>query len=315
MHVHRTAALAAAAIVVSGTGLGVAQAAASTASPLANTSFKTVAASTGQWDVSGSVLDSDGDPLDDVSVEAFKIHGDAPVASSITYGGEFDLYLDSGRYRITVTDLDGVYPSLVVSSDMLVKKDRMLGETQMLFPAPRSTRDPVVKGRAVVGEPLSAKSGVWDTDGLSFSYTWTTGGQVVGNRATYTPSAADVGKSIRVTVTAESDGAKPGTASSALQPVAKAPSSTIVKSAKVRARQVTLPVEVRGAGGLKGLVVVREVGNTRVLSKVATTGKGAWAGIVNLSGVSAGQHRYTVTFTGSSGVADSAVRSEVVRVK
>src|SRR5581483_2443266 len=74
--------------------------------------------------------------------------------------------------------------------------------------APSNTALPVITGTATVGQQLSASTGSWNgTAPLTYSYRWqrcdSSGCVDVGsNAATYTPTSADAGATIRVIVTA-----------------------------------------------------------------------------------------------------------------
>ncbi|WP_164478027.1 M1 family aminopeptidase [Nocardioides pantholopis] len=64
---------------------------------------------------------------------------------------------------------------------------------------------PTIDGTPAVGTVLTAVPGPWD-DGVTLSYRWLVGDVEVGVGATYTPTAADLGKPVAVAVT----GSKPG---------------------------------------------------------------------------------------------------------
>jgi hypothetical protein len=77
--------------------------------------------------------------------------------------------------------------------------------------APAEITPPTVSGSAVVGQRLTATTGTWQgTDPISYSYAWQTCNAGVTNCSgtgktdqTYTVAASDVGKRIRVRVTAK----------------------------------------------------------------------------------------------------------------
>jgi hypothetical protein len=58
----------------------------------------------------------------------------------------------------------------------------------------------------VAGSPLELVPGSWNTDDVTVSFTWTVAGADPGDASTYTPTAADVGKSVSVLVTASKAG-------------------------------------------------------------------------------------------------------------
>ena len=66
-----------------------------------------------------------------------------------------------------------------------------------------NTVAPTITGTAQVGQRLTASTGAW-ASGASFTYSWRRSGTTapVGTASTYTPVAADIGKTLSVTVTA-----------------------------------------------------------------------------------------------------------------
>ncbi len=66
---------------------------------------------------------------------------------------------------------------------------------------------PKVSGTAKVGVKLTAKPGSW-TSGTKLTYQWSVGGKAVkgATKSTYTPKAADRGKTVKVTVTGSKSG-------------------------------------------------------------------------------------------------------------
>ena len=83
-------------------------------------------------------------------------------------------------------------------------------------PTITNTAKPAISGDAVVGGALAASQGTWDTGGLTFSYQWLRGGEPIegATSAAYTPGVADLGKVVRVKVTATRPGFNSGTATS-----------------------------------------------------------------------------------------------------
>ncbi|WP_232421798.1 glycoside hydrolase family 3 N-terminal domain-containing protein [Nocardioides sp. Iso805N] len=90
-------------------------------------------------------------------------------------------------------------------------------------PALISTGAPRIAGTPRVGVALTATPGSWNVAGASVTYQWLVSGRPIARatRAVYTPSAADVGKRLTVTVTARKSGYGDGKATSAMtSPVA-----------------------------------------------------------------------------------------------
>ena len=102
--------------------------------------------------------------------------------------------------------------------------------TELVSAAPARVADPVVTGSAVVGSRLTASQGTWTNSPTSFAYQWvrcpSSGGNPTGSdcaaiggatTSSYVVSTADVGRPLRVRVTA-SNGS--GSATSASNPTA-----------------------------------------------------------------------------------------------
>lgn len=75
-------------------------------------------------------------------------------------------------------------------------------------PAMQSSAPPTISGTAQVGVELSALPGTWTPGDGTYTYSWMAAGTPVssGSSATYTPTAADLGKTISVEVTASKTG-------------------------------------------------------------------------------------------------------------
>jgi len=82
--------------------------------------------------------------------------------------------------------------------------------------APTAKVRPTVTGTAKVGKKLTASPGTWSTTGLRFTYQWLRDGKAVAGATSsaYRVTSADVGKRMRVKVTAKRNGHLPGTSTS-----------------------------------------------------------------------------------------------------
>ncbi|RFA08295.1 hypothetical protein B7R54_02940 [Subtercola boreus] len=71
-----------------------------------------------------------------------------------------------------------------------------------------TTTVPTISGTAKVGTVLAAKRGTWGPTPITFTYTWKRSGTAIAGAtgATYTPVAADAGKTLIVTVTGTKSG-------------------------------------------------------------------------------------------------------------
>src|SRR5690349_20184685 len=88
---------------------------------------------------------------------------------------------------------------------------------------------PTTTGTPKVGQALTANEGTWTPDGVTFTYKWLAEGtaKTGATSKTYTPTAADVGKRIQVTVTGTKAGYLPtfvtSQATAAVMPATAAP--------------------------------------------------------------------------------------------
>jgi hypothetical protein len=102
--------------------------------------------------------------------------------------------------------------------------------------APTNTVRPVVSGTASQGQTVSASSGSWTGSPTSYAYQWQDGGttNIAGaTSASYTASAADVGHTLDVVVTATNAGGSASASSAATAivvapPPPSAPSNTVL---------------------------------------------------------------------------------------
>ncbi|WP_340539782.1 family 78 glycoside hydrolase catalytic domain [Nocardioides sp. GXZ039] len=173
---------------------------------------------------------------------------------------------------------------------------------------------PQITGAAMVGRTLSSTTGTWNTTGLGFTRQWLRNGSPIAGatRATYTPSAADVGKRISVRVTATKAGLAPGTAVSAsTAPVAKATAtvSVAVSRTQVKAgKKVTVRSTVK-ATGATATGKVRFLVDGKVVGTATLKGSKASTKVV----VAKGRHRVTVRYLGSPSVAAATSAPATVR--
>lgn len=82
--------------------------------------------------------------------------------------------------------------------------------------AVKSTAPPAITGTPKVDQSLALTPGSWNRAGVTYKYQWLSGGQPISGATgtTYTPTAAQVGGTFAVKVTASKAGFKPGTATS-----------------------------------------------------------------------------------------------------
>jgi GH43 family beta-xylosidase len=176
--------------------------------------------------------------------------------------------------------------------------------------APVATTAPVVSGDPVVGRTLTASTGAWDTDGLTFGYQWLRDGVPVpgATSARLVLGGDDVGHRIAVQVTATRAGGPAGVAAApSTAPVAKAAARVRLRLADRtppagRRTRLTVAVATRPVSvGATGDVVVRVDG--RVVRRLRLDDGKA---VLRLA-FKPGRHTVKVTYAGSRAVsADSA---------
>lgn len=156
------------------------------------------------------------------------------------------------RVRVTATNADG---SATAASNATVL---VAAASQ----PPERVSDPVVSGTPRAGSTLTATQGQWRNNPTSFAYQWvrcpTSGGNPTGSDcaaiggatvATYQVSTADVGRRLRVRVTAtNSDGsatsASNATALVQAAPPAPAPTGCPAGTGAIRPEQITPPARL-----------------------------------------------------------------------
>jgi 5-hydroxyisourate hydrolase-like protein (transthyretin family) len=186
--------------------------------------------------ITGTVTRPDGiTPIPFITVEVTRQAGDGwevvdPDAFfSTDEDGTFDVGgLPTGTYRVQFRDeFEGIWqdewyddataeaPTVVTVTGgaTVVGIDASLARTSTPV-AFENLEPPSISGRAVVGRTLTASPGEWTPTGATFAYEWLADGEPVGTGTTYAPTAADVGKSISVQVTAASPDFDDGVATS-----------------------------------------------------------------------------------------------------
>jgi hypothetical protein len=95
--------------------------------------------------------------------------------------------------------------------------------------APTNTVAPAITGTPAVGQLLTVSNGTWTGTPLVFNYQWKANGTNVGSAVnTYTPTSADIGKTITCTVTAVNAGGSTPATSAGVGPVTSgAPVNTV----------------------------------------------------------------------------------------
>ena len=179
--------------------------------------------------------------------------------------------------------------------------------------APTFTTQPSVSGTYRLGQTLTANPGAWGTGATpTFTYQWRRGGQPVAGAtsATYAVTAADLGSTLSVVVTATRAAYAPATFTTSALPVAKLPSATtITGKKKVRAGKpvrVVLGVLVDGLAP-DGTVTVLD--GTRALKTVPIA---SGSRTLKVKGLKPGKHKLSAVYSGSGATEES--RSKVLKL-
>jgi hypothetical protein len=180
--------------------------------------------------------------------------------------------------------------------------------------APTFTTQPSVSGAYRLGQTLTANPGAWGTGSTpTFTYQWRRGGQPItgATSSTYAVTAADLGSTLSVTVTATRAAYAPATFTTSALPVAKLPSTTtITGKKKVRAGKpvrVVLGVLVDGLAP-NGTVTVLD--GTRTLKTVPIA---SGSRTLKVKGLKPGKHKLSAVYSGSDATEQS--RSKVLKLR
>ena len=257
-----------------------------------------------RYDISGAVADAWGGYLDWIDVTATPVGGGPVEASAITYGGEFDLWVEPGTYVIELTDLDEVMaPTSYSGQVVVVDEDVDLGTITMLYEEPWALLSPKIIGEARPGLTLSATHGTWDTPDLSFSYTWLVDGVPAGTGPKYKVQPGDVGSKVVVRVKATTEGYEPGFEKSGPKLVVPWPVDAVGRLLDGtipagRAAKVKVLLRSDAPFDVTGLVKVTERGRTLGKARVVRTDDGRV--VVSVPGLGVGKHSLVVSYGGSS---------------
>ena len=158
-------------------------------------------------------------------------------------------------YTLTVADLGSTIRVAVTASNPGGNTTAVSTQTATVAqpPPPANTGLPAISGSAVVGQLLSASTGVWSGNPTSYAYEWrrcdTTGAActaiLAATGSTYTLTVADLGSTIRVAVTASNPGGNTTALSTQTAVVAAAPTGGSFGQS-----QVGTLVDTGGAGYL-----------------------------------------------------------------
>ncbi|KQW49253.1 hypothetical protein ASC77_11235 [Nocardioides sp. Root1257] len=159
--------------------------------------------------IAGTVAEADGTPIAGASVTVdFADPNDSGwldtrVRTKTAEDGSYDVSrLPASTYSLTITSPYGTveYPKLVVAAGTTVRRNVRFPYAQQVD----NRRRPRIVGKAKVGHKVTAKPGAWNPSRVTLRYRWVVGGRPVARatHASYRLRAADVGKRLRVRVTA-----------------------------------------------------------------------------------------------------------------
>jgi hypothetical protein len=215
--------------------------------------------------ITGTLLNKAGQPMANAFLQAYTPDGSLVTrATSTDAAGKYTIAgLTSGNYTLrvlggfvagdlysgnVVTEAAST-PVTVVSGAATTHNLSYVGVTPAL-----TTQVPTITGTAKVGSTLTAVTGTWGPAPVALTYQWKANGTASGlpiagaTASTYKLTAADVGKTISVTVTGTKAGyttaattsARTGTVM-ALNPVLTAPVPAITGTAKVGSTLTAAP--------------------------------------------------------------------------
>ncbi len=245
--------------------------------------------------LTGWTLDLDGYQLDDVTVTATDVATGRTVASALSYGGEYELWVPIGIYDLSY-ERDGYAPS---TRRVTVLASQYLEDVTMLLPAPTATVAPSFGSRARVGDSVVADPGTWTLDGLTLRYQWRADGVALpgatDDRLRVTPRL--VRSELTVTVSASRVGHARGSATS--DPVVVTPARLGLELATPRrsAGRWRVPFALSGPAWLDADGTVTFCTGRACIDARVTDG----AGTATLPGARHGRS-YDVTYDGPRGV-------------
>jgi hypothetical protein len=179
---------------------------------------------------------------------------------------------------------------------------------------PTFTTQPSVTGAYRLGQTLTANPGAWGAGATpTFTYQWRRGGQPIpgATSSTYAVSAADLGSTLSVTVTATRTAYEPATFTTSALPVAKlASTTTLTGKKKVRAGKpvrVVLGVVVDGVDPDGTITVLDGTRELKTVPIASGTRK------LKVKGLKPGKHQLSAVYSGSGATEES--RSKVLKIR
>lgn len=136
--------------------------------------------------------------------------------------GIINRLLEVGLVPLDALNLANGITAGTISADLLAEGSMVPAVAVLVANAvstPRNTVAPAITGTAQVGQTLTSTTGTWTGTGNTYARRWTADNVTIpgATAATYVPVVGDVGKVIRVVVTATNSG---GSASATSSPTA-----------------------------------------------------------------------------------------------
>jgi hypothetical protein len=173
----------------------------------------------------GTAVDESGQPVDDLTFFAYAADNPDEVVETAP-GGEFWHFwsMEVRPYKIKVVDATGRYEPTWVGGDDFASATAAtppISGTRELPPVvmnkrPSALASPALSGSAQLGSALTATTGVWRDEDLSFAYQWLRDGVPIpdATAAAYRVTSGDVGHDIAARVVAtDASGDRAGTTS------------------------------------------------------------------------------------------------------
>jgi protocatechuate 3,4-dioxygenase beta subunit len=266
------------------------------------------------YNLSGTVRDTDGNPLPGIAVTSADGAGLWDVTDRL---GNWYVEAPAGSYRLKFEDDAGKWANYVFSAGhdwaaeyysgvyqeaeatpVVVAGTQQIGlDAHLSMDAFGGLAPPVVSGSRAVGQVLTVSSGTWTTMPLTqFATTWWRGGTQVGSGPSYLVQAADAGGDLRVRVVA-TNGTHHATAYSAPAAIERLTSSVAVSGKSPKRGRVRLTIVVSAPGLTPPGTLTVKRGAKVVAGDVAVVDGRA---VVKLRRQPSGARRYTVLYGGSA---------------
>ncbi|MFD7074581.1 carboxypeptidase regulatory-like domain-containing protein [Nocardioides sp. NPDC059952] len=169
----------------------------------------------------GIVTRYDNSPYPGVYLEIVWSGPDGPETYTTTRTDEDGRYatrsLDPGYYTIFALPRDGVHESARADFTVTEGTGEIVRDLHLTIPSLGNISLPTIEGgRSYVGDTLTATTGEWIDDDITYAFQWLRDGEPIdgATEATYVAAEADANHNVQVRVTASKDGYLDGVAES-----------------------------------------------------------------------------------------------------